>query len=144
MLDTIGSMTENAILQLVQFDRGNNHDGDGGLTGGGMDNAPQPKLPLTKYNLSRYVAFFPDFQLDNGNVLRTNDDVDDIFSTNYPPCPNELKLCKNPKIPNHDKAYSTDNNSSTEDSLSFSSSEDNNEHDALSNDESDSKHSSYV
>ena len=39
--------------------RGNNHDG-GGLTGGGMDNAPQPKLPLTKYNLSRYVAFFPD------------------------------------------------------------------------------------
>ena len=57
VLDTIGSVTENAILRLVQFDSagGNNHDG-GGLTGGGMDNAPQPKLPLTKYNLSRYVA----------------------------------------------------------------------------------------
>ena len=68
VLDTIGSMTENAILRLVQFDGGNNHDG-GGLTGGGMDNAPQPKLPLTKYNLSRYVAFIPDYQLDNGNVL---------------------------------------------------------------------------
>ena len=67
MLDTIGSMTENAILQLVQFDGGNNHDG--GLTGRGMDNAPQPKLPPTKYNLSRYVAFFPDYQLDNGNML---------------------------------------------------------------------------
>ena len=67
VLDTIGSMTENAILRSVQFE-GNNHDG-GGLTGGGMDNAPQPKLPLTKYNLSRYVAFFPDYQLDNGNVL---------------------------------------------------------------------------
>ena len=134
---------ENAILQLVQFDGGNNHDG-GGLTGGGMDNAPQPKLPPTKYNLSRYMAFFPDYQLDNGNLLRTNDDVDDIFSTNYPPCPDGLKLHENPKIPNHDNVYSTDNNSSTEDSISFSSSEDNNEDNALSNDESDSKHSSYV
>ena len=77
-------------------------------------------------------------------MLQTNDDVDDIFSTDYPPCPNGLKLRENPKILNHDKAYSTDNNSSTEDSLSFSSSEDN-EHDALSNDdESDSKHSSYI
>ena len=61
-----------------------------------MDNAPQPKLPLTKYNLSRYVSFFPDYQLDNGNMLRTNDDVDDIFSTDYPPCPNGLKLRENP------------------------------------------------
>ena len=52
-----------------------------------MDNAPQPKLPRTKYNLSRCVAFFPDYQLDNGNVLRTNDDVDDIFSTDYPLAP---------------------------------------------------------
>ena len=86
MLDTIGSMTENAILRLVQFE-GSNRDG-GGLTGGEMDNAPQPKLPPTKYNLSRYVAFFPDYQLDNGNVLRTNDDAaDEIFSTDYPLAP---------------------------------------------------------
>ena len=50
VLDTIGSMMENAILLLVQFDSGgNNHDG--GLTGRGMDSAPQPKLPATKYNL---------------------------------------------------------------------------------------------
>ena len=90
VLDTIESMVENAILRLVQFDGGNNHDG--GLTGGGMDNAPQPKLPPTKYNLLRYVVFFPDYQLDNGNVLRTNDDVDNIFSTDYPPCPDGLKL----------------------------------------------------
>ena len=51
VLDTIGSMMENAILQSVQFE-GNNRDG-GGLTGRGMDNTPQPKLPPTKYNLSR-------------------------------------------------------------------------------------------
>ena len=91
------------------------------------------------------MAFFLDYELDNGNVLQTNNDVvDDIFSTDYPPCPDGLKLYENPKIPNHDKVYSTDNNSSTEDSLSFLSSSDNNEDDALSNDESDSKHSSYV
>ena len=135
-------MTENAILRSVQFEGGDNHDG--GLTGRGMDNTPQPKLPPTKYNLSRYVAFFPDYQLDSGNMLQTtNDDVDDIFSTDYPPCPDGLKLRENPEIPNHDKVYSTDNNSSTEDSLSFSSSSSDNEDDALSN-ESDSKHSSYV
>ena len=101
--------------------------------------------PRTKYNLSRYVAFFLDYQLDNGNVLRTNDDeADEIFSTDYPPCPDGLKLRENPEILNHDKVYSTDNNSSTEDSLSFSSSEDN-EHNALSNDdENDSKHGSYI
>ena len=58
---------ENGILRSVQFDGGSKHDS--GLTGGGMDNAPQPKLPPTKYNLSRYMAFFPDYQLDNGNVL---------------------------------------------------------------------------
>ena len=143
VLDTIGSMMENAILRSVQFD-GDNHDG--GLTDRGMDNAPQPKLPPTKYNLSRYIAFFPDYQLDNGNVLRTNDvDESSIFFTDYPPCPDGLKLHENPEIPNHDKVYSTNNNSSTEDSLLFSSSsEDNNEDDALSNDESDSKDSSYV
>ena len=92
VLDTIGSMTENAILRLVQFDSGGDNNHDGGLTGRGMDNAPQPKLPLTKYNLSRYVAFFPDYQLDNGNMLQTTSDDNDIFSTDYPPCPDGLKL----------------------------------------------------
>ena len=32
-----------------------------------MDNAPQPKIPPTDINLLRYVAFFPNYQLDNGN-----------------------------------------------------------------------------
>ena len=65
MLDTIGSMTENSILCSMQFDKMP-------LTGGGYDNAPQPKLPPTDINLSRYAAFFPDYQLDNGNMLEPN------------------------------------------------------------------------
>ena len=96
VLDTIGSMTENAILQSVQFE-GNNHDG-GGLTGGRMDNAPQPKLPPTKYNLSRNVAFFPDYQLDNGNMLQTKDDVDEIFLPTTP-LPQWIKAVQKPQNP---------------------------------------------
>ena len=43
VLDTIGSMTENAILRSVQFE-GNNHDG---LTGGKMDNQSYPQQNIT-------------------------------------------------------------------------------------------------
>ena len=62
------------------------------------------------------------------------------------PLPQWIKAARKPWNPKSQQGLSTDNNSSTEDSLSFSSSEDiNNEHDALSNDnESDSKHGSYV
>ena len=54
MLDTIGSMTENSILRSVEFDKEDNKR----LFGSGIDNAPQPKLPPTDINISRYVAFF--------------------------------------------------------------------------------------
>ena len=54
MLDMIGSMTENSILQSVEFDKDNKKR----LFGSGLDNAPQQKLPPTDINISRYVAFF--------------------------------------------------------------------------------------
>ena len=56
MLDMIGSMTENSILQSVKFDKEDNNKKR--LFGSGVDNAPQPKLPPTDINISRYVAFF--------------------------------------------------------------------------------------
>ena len=65
ILDTIDSMTENAILRSVKFDNESRRF----VLGGGNENAPQPKLPPTDANLSRYVAFFPDYQLDNGHML---------------------------------------------------------------------------
>ena len=78
VLDTIGNMTENSILHSVQFDKMP-------LTGGGYDNAPQLQLPPTDINLSRYAAFFPDYQLDNGNVLEPNPTFGSaIFSLEYP------------------------------------------------------------
>ena len=54
VLDMIGSMTENSILRSVEFDKEDNKR----LFGSGIDNAPQPKLPPTDINISRYVAFF--------------------------------------------------------------------------------------
>ena len=63
-------MTENSILHSVQFFDNNKEPTSTTLTGGGMDNAPQPKIPPTDINLSTYVAFFPDYQLDNGSVLK--------------------------------------------------------------------------
>ena len=87
VLDTIGSMTENSILRSIQF---NNRPPPAGLSGEGVDNAPQPTLPPTEYNLSRYVASFQDYQLDNGNVLAAApNNVNDIFSLDYPPVQKE-------------------------------------------------------
>ena len=90
-----------------------------------MDNAPQPKIPPTDINLLRYVAFFPDYQLDNGNVLKPNPTFGAaIFSPDYPPYPNVQKLHENSALPMEDKEYSMDNNSMTDESVVFSSDND--------------------
>ena len=87
-----------------------------------MDNAPQPKIPPTDIILWRYVAFFSDYQLDNGNVLKPNPTFGvAIFSLNYPPYPYAQKLHENSALPMEDKEYSTDDNSTTNKSVVFSS-----------------------
>ena len=130
VLETIGSMTENSILRSVEFDKE-----DSNKIGGGIDNAPQPKLPPTDINISRYVAFFPDYQLDNGHIVKPNPTLN-IFSTDYPPVPDAQKLRENPNLPVHDKEYSTDDNSTTDESIDFSSSDEENN--------SDNSEQSYV
>ena len=90
VLDTTGSMTENSILRSVEFDKDNSKKR---LFGSGIDSAPQPKLPPTDINISRYVAFFPDYQLDNGHIVKPNPTLGlAIFSTDYPPVPDAQKL----------------------------------------------------
>ena len=60
--------------------------------------------------------------MDNGNILQLNPTFGNaIFSGNYPPYPNAIKLRINPNLPPYNKEYSTDDNSSTDDSLSFDS-----------------------
>ena len=127
MLDTIGSMTENSILHSIQFDNNKERLPTSTLTGGRMDNAPQPKIPPTNINLSIYMAFFPDYQLDNVNVLKPNPTFGAaIFSPDYPPYPDVQKLCENSALPMEDKEYSMDDNSTTDESAVFSSENDDN------------------
>ena len=124
VLDTIGSMTENSILCSIRFDN-NKEPTSTILTGGRMDNAPQLKIPPTDINLSRYMAFFPDYQLDNGNVLKPNPTFGAaIFSSDYPPHPDVQKLHENSALPMEDKEYSMDDNSTTDESVVFSSDND--------------------
>ena len=124
VLSTIGSMTKNSILRSVQFDK----------MGGSYNNAPQPKLPPTDINLSRYVAFFQTI----------NQTMDTCWSPTLclvlpsfcPTIPhtqihksffhqNPTFFHQNPVI---DKEYSTDDNSSTTDeSVDFSPSEERDE-----------------
>ena len=111
VLDTIGSMTENSILHSVQF-FDNKEPMSTTLTSGGMDNAPQLKIPPTDINLLSYVAFFPNYQLDNGNVLKPNPTFGvAILLSDYPPYSDVQKLCENSALPVEDKEYSTDDNS---------------------------------
>ena len=78
----------------------------------------------TDHNMSRYMAFFPDYQLDRGHVLEPDAPPgNDIFTSNYLPYPDSVKLQRNTNLPNVDKEYSTDDNSSTDESISFSSSD---------------------
>ena len=58
-----------------------------------------------------------------------------IFSTDYPPVPDAQKLQENPNLPVHDKEYSTEDNSTTDESIDFSDDEENN---------SDNSEQSYV
>ena len=127
----IGSMTENSILRSVEFDK---EDNKKRLFGSGVDNAPSRNSP-PDINISRYVAFFPDYQLDNGHIVKPNPTLGlAIFSMDYPPVPDTQKLRENPNLPVHNKEYSTDNNSTTDESIDFSSSDD----------DSDNSEQSYV
>ena len=86
----IGSMTENSILRSVEFDK---EDNKKRLFSSGVDNASQLKLRPTDINISRYVAFFPYYQLDNGHVVKPKPTLGlAIFSMDYAPVPDTEKL----------------------------------------------------
>ena len=125
VLDTIGSMTENAILCSMKFDKDElSLSSCNDLIGGSIENKPPVKLPPTDTNLSHYFAVFLDYQLDNGHMLQPNPSFGAaIFSSDYPPYPDVIRLRVDSTLPTVNKEYSTDNNSSTDDSMEFSSDE---------------------
>ena len=88
LLDTISSMTENTILKSVKFDRDK-------LVGGGakiINNKPPVPLLPTEENLLRYMAIFPDYSIDKGNVLRVDTVGRNLFTSEYPKYPDSQRL----------------------------------------------------
>ena len=73
---------------------------------------------------------FPNERMDNGHILQANLSYGNlIFMSDYPPYPDAVQLRNDPNLPASEKEYSTGNNSSSDNSDSFSSQEDNEDSD---------------
>ena len=112
VLDTIGSMTENTIINSVQFRRGG---GGRSLRGGGgiighqgthSQNYPPSvllkDLPATEDNVSRYTARYVDRSIDR-NVIVPGETFNEImYSGQFPVHPQGVQLAHNPQKVNVD------------------------------------------
>ena len=122
VLDTIGSMTENTIINSVQFRRGG-----GGVRGGGIighqgthsQNYPPSvllkDLPATEDNVSRYTARYVDRSIDR-NVIVPGETFNEImYSGQFPVHPQGVQLAHNPQKVNVDfhRGYDDDDDGSS-------------------------------
>ena len=117
VLDTIGSMTENTILNSVQFVKGG-----GGLrgsssierTGSDMSNPPPIHLAPTPLNMTRYYsARYED--RDRNVVIPPETYSKWMYSGNFPVYPTGVQLRHNPNKENVDFACDSDAATSEDD-----------------------------
>ena len=110
VLDTIGSMTENTIINSVQFQRrGRSLRGGGGIIGHqGTHSQNYPPsvllkdLPATEDNVSRYTARYVDRSIDR-NVIVPGETFNEImYSGQFPVHPQGVQLAHNPQKVNVD------------------------------------------
>ena len=108
VLDTIGSMTENTIINSVQFQRGRLLRGGGiiGHQGTHSQNYPPSvllkDLPATEDNVSRYTARYVDRSIDR-NVIVPGETFNEImYSGQFPVQPQGVQLAHNPQKVNVD------------------------------------------
>ena len=123
VLDTIGSMTENTIINSVQFRRGGGRSlrGGGGIIGHqGTHSQNYPPsvllkgLPATEDNVSRYTARYVDRSIDR-NVIVPGETFNEImYSGQFPVHPQGVQLAHNPQKVNVDfhRGYDDDDGSS--------------------------------
>ena len=121
VLDMIGSMTENTILNSVQFVKGG-----GGLRGGSsiertgtdMSNPPPIQLAPTPLNMMRYLARYED-RLSDRNVIIPGQTYNQLmYSGDFPVYPTGVQLRHNPNKENVDFAYDSDAGNTSEDDQS--------------------------
>ena len=121
VLDTIGSMTENTIINSVQFQRGGVRGGGGiiGHQGTHSQNYPPSvllkDLPATEDNVSRYTARYVDRSIDR-NVIIPGETFNKImYSGQFPVHPQGVQLAHNPQKVNVDyhRGYDDDDDGSS-------------------------------
>ena len=122
VLDTIGSMTENTIINSVQFRRGGVRGGGGGIIGHqGTHSQNYPPsvllkdLPATEDNVSRYTARYVDRSIDR-NVIVPGETFNEImYSGQFPVHPQGVQLAHNPQKVNVDfhRGYDDDDDGSS-------------------------------
>ena len=119
VLDTIGSMTENTILNSVQFVKGGK-----GIMGSSsiersdtdLSNHPPINLPPTPLNMTRYSAKYTSQGPLNRNVLVPGETYNELmYSGRFPVYPVGVQLRHNPNRNNVDFAYDSDKGNTSED-----------------------------
>ena len=120
VLDTIGSMTENTILNSVQFVKGGGGKIRGGSsierTGSDMSNPPPIHLAPTPLNMNRYSARYED--RDRNVIIPPETYCELMYSGNFPVYPTGVQLRHNPNKENIDFAYDSDAGDTSEDDQS--------------------------
>ena len=118
VLDTIGSMTENTILNSVQFVKGGRVRGGSSIerTGSDMSNPPPIHLAPTPLNMTRYSARYED--RDRNVVIPPETYSKLMYSGNFPVYPTGVQLRHNPNKENVDFAHDSDAGNTSEDDQS--------------------------
>ena len=120
VLDTIGSMTENTILNFVQFveKKGGGLRGGSSIerTGSDMSNPPPIHLAPTPLNMMRYSARYED--RDRNVVIPPETYSKWMYSRNFPVYPTGVQLRHNPNKENVDFAHDSDVGDTSEDDQS--------------------------
>ena len=115
VLDMIGSMTENTILNSVQFIEGNVLKGGSSIerTGSHMSNPPPIHLAPTPLNMTRYLARYKDCSSDRNVIIPGKTYNELMYSGHFPVYSTGVQLRHNPNKVNVDFAYDSDNAGNT-------------------------------
>ena len=118
VLDTIGSMTENTILNSIQFVKGGGLRGGSSIerTGSDMSNPPPIHLAPTPLNMTRYSAWYKD--RDRNVVIPPETYSKLMYSGNFPVYPTGVQLRHNPNKENVDFAHDSNVGNMSEDDQS--------------------------
>ena len=117
VLDMIGSMTKNTILNSVQFIKGGLRGGSSiERTGSDMSNPPPVHLAPTPLNMTHYLAWYED--CDRNIIIPPKMYSKLMYSGNFPVYPTGIQLRHNPNKENVDFAYDSDAGNMSEDDQS--------------------------